>query len=120
MASEVIITLTGLFCTTVSSIVTFILTKRKYNTEVDSQQIKNMNDSFDVYKKMMEETLDSQKKMMEATIEYNSNTISAQNKKIEALQKENEVLRQQVADLQMQLIKFFGNNYNPQTSQENL
>ena len=50
MASEVLVALVGLFCTTVSSIVTFILTRRKYNTEVDSQQIENMSKSFDLYK----------------------------------------------------------------------
>lgn len=90
MASEILTTLIGLFCTVVSGIVTFILTKRKYNTEVDSQQIQNMSDSFDIYKKMMEETFNSQ------------------NKKIEMLQKENDNLRQQVSQLQMQMINLMG------------
>ena len=112
MASEILTTVIGLLCTIISSVVTFILTKRKYNTEVDSQQIKNMNDSFEVYKKMMEETLDSQKKMMEATINSQNTTIDSQNKKIDDLQKENESLRQQVSELQMQLIKFFGNKFS--------
>ncbi len=116
MGTEIISGLVGLFCTVVSSIVTFVLTRKKYNTEVDSQQIKNMNDSFEVYKKMMEETLDSQKKMMEATINSQNNTIDSQNKKIDDLQKENESLRQQVAELQMQLIKFFGNQYHESKS----
>ena len=98
MASEVIITLVGLFCTTVSSIVTFILTRRKYNTEVDSQQIENMEKSFDLYKKMMEETLESQKRMMET--------------KISDLQKENEFLRQQVDTLRNQMIQFLGARLN--------
>ncbi len=90
MASEILTTLIGLFCTIASSIVTFILTKRKYNTEVDSQQIQNMSASFDIYKKMMEETFNSQ------------------NKKIEMLQKENDNLRQQVSQLQMQMINLMG------------
>ena len=94
MASEIVITLVGLFCTTVSSIVTFILTRRKYNTEVDSQQIENMEKSFDIYKKMMEETLEAQRKMMET--------------KINDLQKENEFLRQQVDTLRNQMIQFLG------------
>ena len=89
MASEVVATLVGLFCTTISSFITFILTRRKYNTEVDSQQIENMSKSFDLYKRTMEETLSSQKKMMEATI-------NGQNEKIALLQKENESLRQQI------------------------
>lgn len=98
MASEVIVTLVGLFCTTVSSIVTFVLTRRKYNTEVDSQQIENMEKSFDLYKRMMEETLESQRKMMES--------------KINDLQKENEFLRQQVDTLRNQMIQFLGAKLN--------
>ena len=90
MASEIVITLVGLFCTTVSSIVTFILTRRKYNTEVDSQQIENMEKSFDAYKKMMEESM------------------KVQNQRIDALQKENDNLRKQVYDLQQQLITMAG------------
>ena len=90
MASEIVITLVGLFCTTVSSIVTFILTRRKYNTEVDSQQIENMEKSFDIYKKMMEESM------------------KVQNQRIDALQKENDTLRKQVYDLQQQLITMAG------------
>jgi predicted HTH domain antitoxin len=96
MASEIIITLVGLFCTTVSSIVTFILTRRKYNTEVDSQQIINMNEAFDLYKKTMEESIVSQRERMEETIKF-------QNSKIETLQKENDSLKEQVNNLQKQL-----------------
>lgn len=105
MDTGIVSTLIGLFCTIVSSVVTFILTKRKYNVEVDSQQIKNVNESFEIYKKMMEESLDSQKKMMEATISSQNNIINAQNEKIETLQKENESLKKQVSDLQMQFIQ---------------
>lgn len=100
--TEVVIALTGLFCTTVSSIITFLLTKKKYNTEVDSQQIDNMNKSFEVYKKMMEEAMGSQEKAMKATID-------ALNMKINELEKENGSLRQQVNHLQMQLISLVGN-----------
>lgn len=57
---------------------------------MDSQQIQNMSASFDIYKKMMEETFNSQ------------------NKKIEMLQKENDNLRQQVSQLQMQMINLMG------------
>jgi len=103
MASEIVITLVGLFCTTVSSIVTFILTRRKYNTEVDSQQIENMEKSFDIYKKMMEETLEAQRKMMET--------------KINDLQKENEFLRQQVDTLRNQMIQFLGVKFAPISQQ---
>lgn len=101
MESAIITPIVGVICTTIASIVTFILTKRKYNIEVDSQQIHNMSESFNVYKKMMEETLSSQKTLMEETIDR-------QNKKIESLQKENDSLKQQVSELQMQLIRFLG------------
>lgn len=90
MASEIVVTLTGLFCSLVSSIITFFLTRRKYNTEVDSYQIKNMSDSFDLYKKMSEETVNSL------------------NGKLDLLQKENSDLRQQVSQLQMQMINILG------------
>ena len=94
MASEIIMALVGVVCSAISSVVTFLLTRRKYNTEVDSQQIENMEKSFDLYKKMMEETLDSQKKMMEA--------------RINDLQKENDFLRKQVDTLRNQMIDFLG------------
>jgi peptidoglycan hydrolase CwlO-like protein len=90
MSSEIITALVGLFCTTVSSIVTFILTRRKYNTEVDSQQIKNMDESFEIYKKVMNEAM------------------ATQNTKIELLQRENENLRNQVNRLQAQIISLIG------------
>ena len=90
MATEIITALVGLFCGIVSSIVTFILTKKKYDTEVDSQQIKNVDDSFEIYKKVMNEAL------------------ATQNEKIELLQKENDSLRNQVNELQKQVISLVG------------
>ena len=111
MASEIVITLVGLFCTTVSSIVTFILTRRKYNTEVDSQQIENMEKSFDAYKKMMEETLEAQKKLMETTV-------NGLNNKIDTLEKENTFLRQQVDSLRAQMIQFLGVKFSAANSND--
>ena len=98
MGSEIVMALVGVICTAISSVVTFFLTRRKYNTEVDSQQIENMEKSFDLYKRMMEETLESQRKMMES--------------KINDLQKENEFLRQQVDTLRNQMIQFLGAKLN--------
>lgn len=83
---EIIATLTGLFCTVVSSVVTFFLTRRKYNTEVDSQQIRNMSEAFETYKGMMEDT------------------VSSLNRRVESLQKENDALRNQFTQLQTQTI----------------
>ena len=79
----------------------FIITKRKYNTEVESQQIRNISEAFDTYKKMSEEALESQRTQMESSINLHS-------MKIEELQKENQALRKQVSELQIQLIKFLG------------
>lgn len=101
MGTEVIGSLVALFCSTISSIVTYFLTKRKYNTEVDSQQIQNMDASFDTYRKIMEEALSSQKKRLEVIIE-------GQDKKIDTLQKENDSLRIQVSQLQMQMLNILG------------
>ena len=94
MASEIVMALVGVICSAISSLVTFVLTRRKYNTEVDSQQIENMEKSFDLYKRMMEETLDSQKRMMEA--------------KMNDLLKVNDFLRKQVDTLRNQMIDFLG------------
>ena len=102
MGTTIITALVGLFCSTVSGIITFVLTRRKYNTEVDSQQIKNMGASFDVYKKMMEESLHSQKTTLETVIE-------TQNLKLDTLQKENDSLKVQVSQLQMQMLNLLGN-----------
>ncbi len=90
MSTELAIAATGLIGTILTNIVTFLLTKKKYNIEIDSQQIKNMSASFDVYKKMMDETF------------------GAQDKKIDMLQKENGELRQQVSQLQQQMINILG------------
>lgn len=90
MGAELFGAMVGLCCTVISSLVTFFLTRRKYNTEVDSQKIQNMSSSFDVYKKMTEET------------------IKAQDSKITLLMKENDSLRQQVSQLQVQMINILG------------
>ena len=95
MASEIVMALVGVICSAISSVVTFLLTRRKYNTEVDSQQIENMEKSFDIYKKMMEESL------------------AVQSRRIDALQKENDSLRKQVYQLQQQLISLAGRYISP-------
>ena len=81
MDSTIIVALIGV----VSTFITYFLTKRKYNAEVSSKEIENMSSSFDLYKKMTNET------------------ITAQNKKIELLQRENSELKEQVNHLQLQI-----------------
>lgn len=90
MTSTIITALVGLFCTVISGWFTFLFTRRKYNAEVNSQQLKNTDDAFELYKKMTNETL------------------KIQNEKIAQLQRENEALRKQVNDLQMQVASLLG------------
>lgn len=93
MTSTIITTIVGLICTLVSSVVTFMLTKRKYDIEVDANQIRNLSESFDIYKKVMQDT-------------YNS-----QNEKIDRLQKENDDLRRQIHQLEAQFIDLIKNHH---------
>jgi len=86
MGTEIISGLVGLFCTVVSSVITFFLTKKKYNTEVEAQQIENMENSFNAYKSMMEETVKGLKE------------------RVDILQKENESLRNQINQMQAQVL----------------
>ena len=87
MSIEIVTAILGLLCTVIASFVTFLLTKKKYDTEVEGGQIKNMDEVFDLYKKTVEET------------------IASQNRRIELLEKENECLKQQVEQLQEQLTR---------------
>lgn len=102
MGTEIITALVTLFCSTASGVVTFILTKKKYSAEVDSQQIDNMGKSFDIYKKMMEESLEAQKNSMQGEI----NTLKTG---YELVKGENDSLKAQVAQLQMQMLNILGN-----------
>ena len=86
MDAGIIIALTGTGCTVISSLITFFLTKRKYNVDVDSQQIKNMGAAFDAYKKMTDDT------------------IKILNEKIDTLQRENESLKSQLSLIQTQMV----------------
>lgn len=94
MGTGLISALVGVICSGLSSFITFLFTKKKYNTEVESQQIQNLNDAFKLYQETMEDTLNSQKGAFEA--------------KIDLLQKENSDLRAQVSQLQMQVINILG------------
>lgn len=85
MTNEIINLIVGVACATVSSFITFLMTKKKYGAEVESQQIKNLNEAFDTYKKTVE------------TI------YKTQTQRIESLEKENSYLKQQVNQLQNQL-----------------
>lgn len=87
MSTTIISALVGLICTSVSSVVTFLLTKRKYDEEVDAAHLKDLGDAFEKYKTLTNEMY------------------KAQNEKIKALQDENADLKQQVSHLQKQMVE---------------
>ena len=86
MGPEIVMALVGVVCSAISSVVTFLLTRRKYNSEVDSQVVENVKNAFEAYKKVMEET------------------ITSQEKRIERLQSENDYLKKQFEMMQNQLV----------------
>lgn len=85
MSTTIITAFVGLFCTLASSIVTFFLTRKKYNEEVTSQKLDNVTKSFDILQKMYRATTDTQ------------------NEKIEKLQEENEKLKKEVWNLRQEM-----------------
>lgn len=91
MGPEIVMALVGVICSAISSVVTFLLTRRKYNSEVDSQVVENVKNAFEAYKQVMEET------------------IASQEKKIEKLQSENDYLKKQFEMMQNQLVNLLLN-----------
>lgn len=94
MTSTIITALVGLFCTLASSVVTFLFTRKKYNEEVITQKINNMNKAFDLTRKIYIETANAQ-----------NNKIAMQSDIIKQLQEENKKLQKEVYDLQIQVAK---------------
>ena len=62
MSEAIILAIIGIFEGIVVSVITFFLTKKKYNTEVDSNLIENMQKSLDFYKSVSD---DNQKRLDE-------------------------------------------------------
>lgn len=87
MGTDVIIALIGVASSVISSFVTHVVTKRKYNVEVDASVIQNLEDSLELYKKICDDN----------------------NQRINEYQKENQELRKQVNDLQLQVIRIMNN-----------
>lgn len=84
MSTEIIIALIGILSTIISSWVSWFLTRRKYNSEVDNNLIKNMQDSLEFYKKLS----DDNKSRLNEVLKRNEN-----------LEEEVKELRQQVMGL---------------------
>lgn len=88
MNTEIVTALIGILATGLSSVLTYVLTKRKYNAEVDRQVIDNLQHSLDFYIKLSEDT---------------SNRLDEYHKDNMELRKENEELRQKITELQTQV-----------------
>lgn len=83
--NELVTALIGVLAAGLSSVITFFITRKKYNEEVRAQHIENSDTAFEAYKKIMKETL------------------ALQDKKIDELEKENAKLKEQVNQLQLQI-----------------
>lgn len=74
---EIIVTsVIGVICTALSSLVTWLFTRRKYNTEVEHNNIENMEDSLEFYErlsasnnKILEEVLKKSEELAKSNVE---------------------------------------------------
>lgn len=74
---DVVITaVVGVFCTGISSLITWLLSRKKYNTEVEHNTIENMEGSLDFYERLsasknniLEEVLDKYEKLAQTNVE---------------------------------------------------
>ena len=86
--TEIIVTaICGIVTTAVASFVTWLLSKRKYNSEVDSNNIQNMKESLEFYIKLSD---DYNKRL--------TNEIKAHNEEVKALYKENSELKKEIKE----------------------
>lgn len=97
MVSTITTALIGLLCTLISSAVTFLFTRKKYNEEVTSQKLDNITKAFDLSQKVYKATTESQ------------------NEKIQKLQDENDKLKKEIWNLRQEmaeLLPYVCNNSN--------
>ena len=87
-----------IFTTTVSSVVTYLVTKKKYKVEVDTNVISNMDDSLEFYKKLSDDT----NKRLDDILKKNNELIASN----ESLEKEVKQLKVTVDDLTVRLSKY--------------
>lgn len=85
----------GLASTIISSIITWALARKKYNSEVDNQLIKNMNESLEFYKKLS----DDNKVRLEEVLKRNDEL----EKRDERLEEEVKLLKTQMFNLMSSL-----------------
>lgn len=106
---DVILTaIIGAFSTLVGSFVSWIFARKKYNSEVDGNIIKNMQESFDFYNKVIE----SHKQILESNQE-NIEKCNITNKQIleenESIKKENMQLLKDLSYFKTQVISLLNN-----------
>ena len=87
MSTEIIIALIGVFSTIVSSWTTWFLTRKKYNSEVENENIQNMQESLEFYVKLA----DDYKQRLTAEIDSHNNEVAE-------LKKENAELKREIRE----------------------
>lgn len=106
--NEVLITaIGGILTTIIGSWLSWFFTRKKYNTEVDSNQIKNMQESLEFYKQLsddnklrLEEVLQKNKELEKEVAELRQQvfelmhaTMMQDKKKLKKMEKENKSLK---------------------------
>ena len=72
----IVTSIIGVVCTGLSSLITWLLTRRKYNTEVEHNSIENMEGSLEFYEKLtasnnkiLAEVLEKSEKLAQSNVE---------------------------------------------------
>lgn len=102
--NEIITTAIALGSSTISSLVTFLLARRKYLAEVKGSDLENLQKSLQIYIDIVE---DNKKR-----IDLYQAEIERCNKEVFALRTENRDLRNQLQSLSLQIIRQNKPNYN--------
>lgn len=84
--------------TTIGSVVTYLVTRKKYKAEVDNNVISNMDDSLEFYKKLSDDT----NKRLDDILKKNNELIASN----ESLENEVKQLKVTVDDLTVRLSKY--------------
>lgn len=88
MTTEIIIACVGVASSVISAFVTHVLTKKKYNSEVDNNLIQNMRESLEFYKQLSDD---------------NKNRLEEVLKRNELLEKRNEKLEEEMKEVKNQM-----------------
>lgn len=94
----------GLLTSIISSIITWLLAKKKYNAEVDTNIIDNMKSSLEFYKSLADDQaarLENQKVVHESEIRELKDQLTELKQRFLTLESENAELRKQILNLSM-------------------